>query len=158
DVVGVAAATVEVDYVRQRRLATIVEVRRRQPDVAQGGRLEGAHVDGRATLRERNPALPGRAAAEILGGRANAAVLKALIATVGVDRAALDGECPRGIGQLGAGVAPGAPLAPEEAQASPLSDRQRRCVSGQELVHGRLVGNQRRFVRLNRLTENSREL
>src|SRR6185369_10661585 len=91
----------------------------------------------------------GRAAraARILGRRANADVVEALVAAVLVDEAVVRRKADRRVGELGAGVAvDAAALAVEAIEAPLLPAGQRAAVAGHELVEGRLIGNQRRLV------------
>src|SRR5213593_1971130 len=73
----VAAAAVEVDDRGQVLLAAVVHVWRPQPDVAEAGRLEGAVVYRRATLRERGAVRAEASAARIFCGRTHADVVEA---------------------------------------------------------------------------------
>src|SRR3989441_4870724 len=75
----VAAATVKVNDVGQRRLTAGVKVRRRQSDVPQRRRFEGAMVHDRTAHRERRhvgAARPG--SAKVLDRRTDADVVEAL--------------------------------------------------------------------------------
>src|SRR5262249_25265009 len=136
----------------------VVEVWSRQLDVAQGDGLERAVVHRRAALRERNATLAERATAEILRGRTHADIVEALVPTIFVDQAEQVGEAARCISQLRSGMALDAPpLAPEDAEPFLLLGRER-LRTGQAPVQRRLVRDKSRFVGLDRLTPDPREL
>src|SRR5207237_9268463 len=147
----VTAASVELDDIRQRRLATVVEEGALQPNVAQTRRLEGAPIVPRNapghTLRAGTPA------AEVLGCRAYAGVVEALVAAVVVHRAVQGKEADGRVGHLRAGVARGAVALTgrEDAHTRLLVAGQRRGIAGEEAVHRSLIGDQCAHVRLDRL-------
>src|SRR5437867_10314401 len=154
----VAATAVEVHHGLQVLLATVVEVRRPQPDVAEAWRLEGAVVYRRAALRERSSVRAQAGPARIFRGRTHADPVEALIATVLVDGPVLVEEVDRRVAQLRARVAfHTLPFAGEAVEAPLLRGRQGLLVPGQEAVQWGLIGDQRRHVGLDGLTPDSGE-
>ena len=167
-VVGeVAVAVVEVDDLAQRHLAAVVEVRRGQRDVAQLGHLErAAHLvvrrAGPARLRQRVAERVEAAEARVARGRPDADVEEP-----GVDRPAAVGRCQadrrdvrRGrVRQAGAEVAGRAPArAAEDVEAGLGRGAERGGVAREEPVGGRLVGDERRLVGLDREPPEEREV